>query len=395
MPRLPRVYIERTLYYVTCRGIPNQNIFKDKEDYEMYFGLLKKYKEQYGAKLYAYSLMPNHVHLLLEMDEKTTISTIMHDLNSNYTKYFNGRYMRKGHLFRERFKTALVEKEPKNLQNLTAYMHLNPKKLSLVLQAQTYPYSSYSLFLDYTQQADHALNIKNEIKEILNGLIGKDYIDFVAKMEHSDEFKKLHKKLQRRKMLGSDEFIKKVQEQIQNHQLETEEQEPDEKPQDNKIAIKTGTLLLVLALTASGVYVYLNLTKTPEKQIEKQSPVIATQKLDLNMTEWQIQLFLPDGQVADSDVISFNAGKFNSSHLSRLNYSNTNYTRIIEGDKIIWETMQTSSKGTASWRGEVKDGKMRGVLSLRPKEAPGGAEGRQKGEKSQDLSFKSTKYKRR
>ena len=98
----------------------------------MYFGLIKKYREQYQAQVYAYSLMPSHLHLLLEVDEKTTISTIMHNINSSYTKYYNGRYERKGHLFRERFKAALVEKDPKVLLNLTAYIHLNPKKLEIL-----------------------------------------------------------------------------------------------------------------------------------------------------------------------------------------------------------------------------------------------------------------------
>ncbi|MBU2063719.1 MAG: hypothetical protein KKF93_04920, partial [Candidatus Omnitrophica bacterium] len=116
---------------------------------------------------------------------------------------------------------------------------------------------------------------------------------------------------------------------------------------------------------------------------------------ELDMTYWQIELFLSDGQVADQDVISFNQGKFSSVHLARLDYQNTNYTRVLEDDKIIWETMQASPKGTASWRGEIKDGKMRGILSLRPKEVPSGAEGRQAGEAPQDFSFKSVSYRRK
>jgi putative transposase len=142
MPRLPRIFIKGAIYYVTCRGIHHQNIFKDKKDYEMFLELLQKYSQQYGIKLFSYVLLPDHLHLLLEVaGEREEISGFMHDLNNTYTKHFNGRYERKGHLFQGRFKAALVEKAP-NLIKLTAYMHLNPKRLNLVADAQDYLYSS-------------------------------------------------------------------------------------------------------------------------------------------------------------------------------------------------------------------------------------------------------------
>ena len=54
MPRLPRIYLEKALYYVTSRGDYSQDIFKDREDYKMFLELLKKYKGQYGFKLFAF-----------------------------------------------------------------------------------------------------------------------------------------------------------------------------------------------------------------------------------------------------------------------------------------------------------------------------------------------------
>ena len=148
MPRLPRIYIKETLYYITCRGIHNQNIFKDQEDYRMFLELLKKYQQQYGIRLFSFVLLPDHLHLLLEVTgEDNDISGFMHSLNNTYTKYFNGRYERKGHLFQGRFKAALVEKEP-NLTTLTAYMHLNPKRLHLANDPKDYPYSSCGYYLN-------------------------------------------------------------------------------------------------------------------------------------------------------------------------------------------------------------------------------------------------------
>lgn len=409
MPRLPRVNIEGALCYVTCRGLQNQAIFKDERDYEMYFGLLKRYKDQHSAKIYAYSLMSNHLHLLLEMDKNAILSDFMHDLTSAYTKYFNGRYNRKGHLFRERYKAAVVENEPKVLANLSVYIHLNPKKLGLVINAETYPYSSYGLYLNYDQASDHGLALKQEIEKILSALLGKDYKKFVEDLEKSEKLRKLHKHLQRRGVWGSEEFTAKVREEILQKQkiqetADTEGAPEQEKKSESKMLKNTGSAILIVTLTAAGIYLYFNYAKEknlldkkvePKVETTARQPEVKTALDELDMTYWQIELFLSDGQVAEQDVISFNQGKFSSVHLARLDYQNTNYTRVLEDDKIIWETMQASPKGTASWRGEIKDGKMRGILSLRPKEVPSGAEGRQDGEAPQDFSFKSVSYRRK
>jgi len=99
MPRLPRIQIEGAIYYVTSKGLAGQNVFKEEPDYEMYLNLIKKYKGQYKFRLFSYCLAPDQLHLLIETREDATLSEIMHDLNSMYTKYFNSRYGRSGPLF--------------------------------------------------------------------------------------------------------------------------------------------------------------------------------------------------------------------------------------------------------------------------------------------------------
>ena len=76
----------------------------------MFLNLIEKYQEQYGIKVFAFCLMPDHLHLLVEMEKNAAqekeeefssfqnISDFMQGLNNNYTKYFNSRYNRKGHL---------------------------------------------------------------------------------------------------------------------------------------------------------------------------------------------------------------------------------------------------------------------------------------------------------
>ena len=92
MPRPPRVYIDEALYYVTNQGIPGQNIFNDKEDYLMYAEILNKYKAQHHFKLFAFSLLPSGIHLLLETNPQATLSDIMHNITSSYIKFYNRKF---------------------------------------------------------------------------------------------------------------------------------------------------------------------------------------------------------------------------------------------------------------------------------------------------------------
>lgn len=69
MARKPRIEYEGALYHVITRGNQRQKIFRDKDDYLKYLEVLTHYKEQYGFYLYAYLLMSNHVHLLIETQE--------------------------------------------------------------------------------------------------------------------------------------------------------------------------------------------------------------------------------------------------------------------------------------------------------------------------------------
>lgn len=83
----------------------------------------------------------------------------MKSLNSRYTKYFNAKHARSGHLFRSRFYGELVENDT-HLLELTRYIHLNPLRANLVKDIKEHPYSSY---LDYVNNVDNDLVDCDEI----------------------------------------------------------------------------------------------------------------------------------------------------------------------------------------------------------------------------------------
>src|SRR3989338_5066392 len=167
MGRLPRIKVENALYYVTSKAGHGQDTFIDEADYREYITLIEKYKSQYGFKLFSYALMPTHLHLLIELTNESNISQIMHDINSLYTKLYNSRYNRKGHLFESRFKTVIAEKSS-NLLPLTRHIHRNPIRAGLSNDPKEYPFTSHGNYLDPEQ---HKLpDMKEEIAEVFRQL---------------------------------------------------------------------------------------------------------------------------------------------------------------------------------------------------------------------------------
>ncbi|MEW6360149.1 MAG: transposase, partial [Planctomycetota bacterium] len=84
-----RVSFAGGVFHVTTRGNNREAVFLDNNDFEHYRSLLRRYRTRYKFKLFAYALMPNHVHLLLETSTDGSISKIMHCINTAYAMYFN------------------------------------------------------------------------------------------------------------------------------------------------------------------------------------------------------------------------------------------------------------------------------------------------------------------
>ena len=145
MARKPRIQYPGAFYHVIARGNGGQKIFRDSQDYERYINFLREYKVRFGFLLYAYTLMPNHIHLLLEMKE-TPLSKVMQVLQFRYTRNFNIRYKKWGHLFQGRYKAILCDKDSYFLE-LSAYIHLNPVRGGLVKKPHQYPWSSYRFYV--------------------------------------------------------------------------------------------------------------------------------------------------------------------------------------------------------------------------------------------------------
>lgn len=124
MARKPRIHYEGALYHVICRGNNREYIFKEENDKEKYIEIIKKYKKRYSFKLFAYCLMDNHVHLLIEVNH-VPLSKVMQGIQQVYTQYYNKKHLHSGHVFEQRYKSVLCDKD-QYLLALIRYIHQNP-----------------------------------------------------------------------------------------------------------------------------------------------------------------------------------------------------------------------------------------------------------------------------
>lgn len=143
MPIRPRVLIDQAAYHIVIRGNQRQKAFKHDDDYSKYLKLLKKYKNRYKAKIYAYCLMTNHIHLLIDPEDKYTLNKIMHGISMSYAKYFNYKYRKCGHLWQNRYKNYVIQKD-QYLINCATYIEMNPVKANMCQRPEDYPWSSYA-----------------------------------------------------------------------------------------------------------------------------------------------------------------------------------------------------------------------------------------------------------
>jgi REP element-mobilizing transposase RayT len=126
-------------------GIP---IFRDDQDRRLFLDLLAQEIVRSGWILHEYCLMTNHYHLEIETPE-CTLSTGMHRFLGRYVQRFNRRHGRRGHLFQERFKNVLVEKESYGLE-LSRYIVLNPVRAGVVARPEDSIWSSYRARAGFT-----------------------------------------------------------------------------------------------------------------------------------------------------------------------------------------------------------------------------------------------------
>ena len=150
MPRKQRQVSGTGIYHVMLRGNNHQDIFESREDYWKFIRLLQSQafpEDSQGHAqpphiiIYAYCLMPNHVHLLLR-DIGEGITTPISSISIAYAQYYNKRYEHSGHLFHDRFRSEPVN-DMTYFATLLRYIHQNPVAAGIVKEIRKYPWTSW------------------------------------------------------------------------------------------------------------------------------------------------------------------------------------------------------------------------------------------------------------
>ena len=148
MPRQSRIDAPGALHHVILRGIERKPIFKDNTDRDEFLKRIDLIFSDTSTPCYAWSLMSNHVHLLIRTTD-APLATLMRRLLTGYAIAFNRRHRRHGQLFQNRYKSILCQEEAYLLE-LTRYIHLNPLRAGIVRDLTSldgYQYTGHSVLM--------------------------------------------------------------------------------------------------------------------------------------------------------------------------------------------------------------------------------------------------------
>jgi putative transposase len=140
MTRLARMVVSGLPHHVTQRGNRRESIFFEDGDQEIYRDLLGEQARKADVEVWAYCLMPNHVHLILNPRQADGLGRAVGEAHRRYTNFINARGRWTGHLFQSRF--ASVAMDEWHLVSAVCYVSLNPVRARLVIRAEDWPWSS-------------------------------------------------------------------------------------------------------------------------------------------------------------------------------------------------------------------------------------------------------------
>ena len=224
MPRKPRIEYAGAVYHVMNRGDKGEKIFKDQQDYEIFFAGMGEVCDRCGWKVHAFVYMPNHFHWLLETPEPNLVSGMKWFLGA-YSQRFNSRHGERGHVFQGRYKALPIQPDSGGyFETVSTYIHLNPARAGLVIKdvegLNSYKWSSYPAYLDTRRNRPDWLVVDRVLGNIAckdtaagrreyNKFMG-DVLGELRRKKGREAYKQEWKPIRYGWFLGGDEFREKL-----------------------------------------------------------------------------------------------------------------------------------------------------------------------------------------
>lgn len=223
MPRTARRDTDGKYFHIMVQGIGKEFIFPTDEFKGYYLASLKKAIEKTHTKILAFCVMSNHAHILLVVENAQELAAFMNFANAEYARYYNSMKRRVGYVFRDRYKSQNI-KNINHLISCLAYIHNNPLKAKMVMDAENYKYSSYKNYLeqigivDFEEASTYYDITPGNIRAIMKEKTSLTWLEHDDKDYEAPE-KVLHEILRRRKISLDDlpankKLLKEVAQEI-------------------------------------------------------------------------------------------------------------------------------------------------------------------------------------
>ncbi len=206
MPRLARVVIPGFPHHVIQRGNRRLAVFFNDEDRSAYLALLRKACVKHGVNIWAYCLMPNHVHVIAVPEREDGLARCFGEAHLHYTWRINTQNGWRGHLWQARFGSSVMDE--RYLMAAVRYVERNPVRAGIVRQAWEYRWSSAAWHVGLVK---HDPLVSED--ELLKGLIG-DWQLYLSAEEDSRQMTIIERESLVSRPLGSEEFIRELEQRL-------------------------------------------------------------------------------------------------------------------------------------------------------------------------------------
>jgi putative transposase len=201
MPRIARLVVPGYPHHVTQRGSRRQKTFFNSQDYLAYLELVASAKEEARCEIWAYCLMPNHVHFVIVPEHEGGLADLFKEAHRRYTRRINFRENWRGHLWQERFHSFVMDE--KHLNATVRYVELNPVSARLCDKPQEWRWSSIHAHL--AGKDDELITVRPMLDRHPN------WCEYLGGYQSNDMIEKVRMHTRTGRPLGSECFIEKLE----------------------------------------------------------------------------------------------------------------------------------------------------------------------------------------
>lgn len=205
MPRISRAIVVGYPHHVTQRGNYRQTVFAEADDYHKYLYFLAKYAKECALEIWAYCLMPNHVHMVCVPRQSDSLSRTLHTVHMKYARYFNKKRDIIGHLGQGRFFSCALDE--RHVYAAVRYVERNPVRGSIVSAAENYPWSSAKIHI--AGESDPVLSGRCFLTETVT-----DWRQYLGTGPNTREEATVIKATLTGRPCGGEDFVKGVEEHL-------------------------------------------------------------------------------------------------------------------------------------------------------------------------------------